>query len=105
MASEVRYVIGIPVVPKHTAMIDFLDLCESGVTIYSVTLDSDMRKSSVERTAAAASVRSRHIVLHAHIYYTHMCARMHACTHACMCTTCMCACMHMYMHAYELYCA
>ena len=43
-----RYVDGIPVVPKHTAMIDFLNLCQSGSTMKSVTLDSEMRKSSVD---------------------------------------------------------
>ena len=48
MASEMRYVDGIPVVPKHTAMIDFLELCQSGATLKSVTLDSEMRKSSVD---------------------------------------------------------
>ena len=48
MASEMHYVDGIPVVPKHTAMIDFLELCQSGATLKSVTLDSEMRKSSVD---------------------------------------------------------
>ena len=49
----------IPVVPKHTAMIDFLDLCQPGACIQSDTLDCELMKSYVDKCWTLVELEER----------------------------------------------